>query len=293
VVLITIITTVIVLKDSPIDLIIGRETIKKLSLIDSLPSHFVESTNLNVLQNTQESFADNYIADDYSEELYGYKPKNQVRTERFRPVKAHAHTCLSCLNPDDDAVDSYGPTVNNKADGEDSINNTVLCFCNKASSHGSCLGRSCKLLPRHISGSDQIVATMTEGENKNPLLLDTTIQLTTESAYPLLYRNQQKKWLLQESRLYIPVFSEQSGSPFVSSMTHISSDKPKRRVAQTWGVIATAIKRQDQLNQSQYRATDNSQVAMDNSLDTISAITPGDDTTLSRFNISIMSIVIR
>jgi hypothetical protein len=57
-----------VLKDSPTDLIIGSETMKKLRLIDSLPSHFVESTNLNVLQNTQESFADNYIADDYSEE---------------------------------------------------------------------------------------------------------------------------------------------------------------------------------------------------------------------------------
>jgi hypothetical protein len=105
-----------VLKDSPIDLIIGRETIKKLRLIDSLPSHFVESTNLNVLQKRKVSFAD-----DYSEELYGYKPKNQVQTERFRPVKAHAHTCISCLNPDDEAVDFDGPTVNNKADGEDRL----------------------------------------------------------------------------------------------------------------------------------------------------------------------------
>jgi multidrug efflux pump subunit AcrA (membrane-fusion protein) len=78
-----IITTVIVLKDSPSDLIIGRETIKKLRLIDSLPSYFKESTNLNVLKNTQESFADNStktrkvsFGDDYSEELFGYKPKN-------------------------------------------------------------------------------------------------------------------------------------------------------------------------------------------------------------------------
>jgi hypothetical protein len=125
---------------------------------------------------------------------------------------------------------------------------------------------------------------MTEGGNENPLLLGTTIQLTTESAYPPPYRKQQKKWLLQESGLYIPVFSEKSGSPFVSSMTHISSDKPKRRVAQTWGVIATAIKRQEQLNESQYRATDNSQVAMEYNLDTISTITPADDNTLSRFN---------
>jgi hypothetical protein len=50
-------------------------------------------------------------------------------------------------------------------------------------------------------------------------------------------------------------------------MTHISSNKPEQRVAQTWGVVATAIKRQEQLNQSQYRTTDNSQVAMDNNLD--------------------------
>jgi hypothetical protein len=177
------ITTVIVLKDSPIDLIIGRETIKKLRLIDRLPSHFVESENQNVLQKSKAFFADNY-----SEELYGYKPKNQVRTERSGPVKAHAHTCISCLNPDDEAVDFNGPTVNNKADGEDGINNTnPLCFCDKASSHGSCIGRSCKLLPIHISEGDQIVATMTEGENENPLLLDTTKQLTTESAYPLPY----------------------------------------------------------------------------------------------------------
>jgi hypothetical protein len=62
-----------------------------------------------VLQKTKESFADNY-----SEELYGYKPSNQVRTERSCPVKVHAHTCFSSLNPDDEAVDFNGPTVNNK-----------------------------------------------------------------------------------------------------------------------------------------------------------------------------------
>jgi hypothetical protein len=56
-------------------------------------------------------------------------------------------------------------------------------------------------------------------------------------------------------------------------MTRISSDKPERRVPQTWGEIATAIKQQEQLNESQYITTDNSQVAMDNNLDTISAIT--------------------
>ena len=64
-------------------------------------------------------------------------------------------------------------------------------------------------------------------------------------------------------------------------MTHLSSEKLKRRVSQTWGEIAKAIKLQEQQDVSHYRTIDNSQVAMGN---TLSAITPGDATTLSRFN---------
>jgi hypothetical protein len=120
-----------------------------------------------------------------------------------------------------------------------------LCLCDEALSHGSCIGRPDQLLPMHISEGDQMLVTMTEGENKNPLLQQVTKQLTTASAYPLPPGNRQKKWLLQENGLYNPVFSEKSGTPFVSSMTHISSDKPERRVSQTWGIIATVIKQQE------------------------------------------------
>jgi hypothetical protein len=68
-------------------------------------------------------------------------------------------TCIRCLNPDDEAVDFNGPTVNNKTDGEASINNTIpLCFCDKALSHGSCIGRPDQLLPMHISEGDQMLA---------------------------------------------------------------------------------------------------------------------------------------
>jgi hypothetical protein len=90
-----------------------------------------------------------------------------------------------------------------------------------------------------------------------------------------------KKWLLQGDGFYIPVFSEKSGTPFVSSMTHISSDKPERRVSQTWGIIATVINQQEQLNESRYITADNSQDAMDKTLDTISDITSSDDTAQS------------
>jgi hypothetical protein len=198
-------TTVIILKDSPMALIIGKETIKKLRLIDRLPSHFVESEKANVLKKTQESFANNY-----SEELYGYKPKNQVRTERSRPVKAHAHTCISCLNPDDEAVDLNDPTVNNKADGEASTNNTIsLCFCDKASSHGSYIGLLDQLLPMHISEGDQMLVTMTEGENVDPPFQQATIQLTTGSAYPLPSGNQQKNGYSKRTDFIFP-FSQRN-----------------------------------------------------------------------------------
>ena len=212
--------------------------------------------------------------------MYGYKPKNQVRTERFRPVKAHAHTCISTLNPDDETVDFDGPPVNS-TEGEDSSKTSPLCFCDKALSHGSCIGRPDQLLPMHISNGDQMVVTMTEGGDDNPLLQQATIQLTTESAYPLPSGNQQKKWLLQENGLYIPGFFEKSGTPFVSSMIHSSSDKPERRVSQTWGIIATVIKQQEQLNESHLKTTDNSQVALCLTQDTISAFTTREQTSTS------------
>jgi hypothetical protein len=96
----------------------------------------------------------------------------------------HAHTC-----PDDEAVNFDGPPVNNKTDGEASINDTL---CDKASSYGSCIGRPDQLLPMHISKGDQMLVTMTEGENQNPLFQQATIQLTSGSAYPLPSGNQQK-----------------------------------------------------------------------------------------------------
>jgi predicted aspartyl protease len=203
-------TSVIVLEGSPINLIIGRETMKKVRLIDRLPSHFVESQNLTVLQKTQESFADNY-----SEELYGCKPSNQVRTERSHPVKVHAHTCISSLNPDDKAVGFNGPTVNSlkqtrKTNGEASINKTIpLCLCDKASSHGSCISRPDQLLPMHISEGDQMLVTMTEGENENPLLQQVTKQLTTGSAYSLPSENQQKNGYSKRTDFIFP-FSQRN-----------------------------------------------------------------------------------
>jgi hypothetical protein len=74
------------------------------------------------------------------------------------------------------------------------------------------------------------------------------LKLKTESDTPPLApgnsEGQAKKCLLQENGSYLPVFCKKPGPPFVSLMTHLSNDKPERGVAQTWGIIATAIEQQ-------------------------------------------------
>jgi hypothetical protein len=167
-------------------LIIGSATIKKQQLSKRLPSHFGGSANLTVPRLTQASFADNK-----SEELYGYKPSNQVRTERLRsPVKVHAHTYISNLNPDDDTVCSDGPSVKcpkktQKAEGQDSENENPMYFCSKALPQDSCAYRPDQLLPVQKREGDQMRVTGAEGENDKPLL-QPVLQLITESDTPPL-----------------------------------------------------------------------------------------------------------
>jgi hypothetical protein len=61
-----------------------------------------------------------------------------------------------------------------------------------------------------------------------------------------------RKWLIQEDGSYLPEDSERSDGDYVSSMITSSNDKPCRpRASQTWGIIASLIKQQEQLNESQ------------------------------------------
>jgi hypothetical protein len=65
-----------------------------------------------------------------------------------------------------------------------------------------------------------------------------------------------RKWLLQEDRSYKPDFGA-IRRDYVSSMITSSNDKPCRpRGSQTWGIIASLIKQQEQLNESQPMETD-------------------------------------
>jgi len=77
-------------------------------------------------------------------------------------------------------------------------------------------------------------------------------------------RELSKKWLLQEDGSYKPIFVKLPAfSSFNSSMIPLSDESPvdsRRGVHQTWGIIATLIKQQEQLNVS-HQTIDNSQDA--------------------------------
>jgi hypothetical protein len=105
-----------------------------------------------------------------------------------------------------------------------------------------------------------------DGLNDTPLLapvLDSDNPPLPLGGTPGKTRELTKKWLLQEDGLYIPVLVEKPAHPFVSLMIPLSDDKlvdSRPGVDQTWGIIATLIKQQEQLDVSQ-QTVDNSQVA--------------------------------
>jgi transposase InsO family protein len=267
-------TLVFILPRTPIDLIIGRKTLKQQRFSKTVPSHFEDQTNLiESIEMTTEDFVDNI-----SQETY--KTLDQVKS-KGSPFKAHAHlttesqSCTSSLKLDDNTVDSKVLTGKEKSVKQD--NNSYedlhpLCLRNKYLSRGSCRdGGSCPCSLQKSSG-DQMDVSGLDGLNDTPLLAPVLESdnppLPLTGAQREKPRELTKKWLLQEDGGYVPVFVEKPAHPFVSSMIHLSSDKPVERkpgVDQTWGMIATLIKQQDQLDVPQKTA--------DNSQDAISALT--------------------
>jgi hypothetical protein len=106
-----------------------------------------------------------------------------------------------------------------------------------------------------------MVAAGIDGLNDTPLHPKMLTHLQTEGLA--------KIWLLQEDGSYKPDLSERSGPIYVSSMIHLSDDnscRPKR--SQTWGIIASLIKQQQELNESQsIEAISTSQVVDSHTLD--------------------------
>ena len=187
------------------------------------------------------------------QEKCGYTVSNQDYVERSSPVKVHAHTCLSSLNPDTNSVRNETTLVTFKTSKEATKQCCPQCLCSKALPWGSCKEGTSLPSPLQQSPGYPMDGAEALGLNDTPLLAP-VLMLTTENDNPLLAPGKtesSKTWLLQEDGSYKPVFITRPAHRTVSSMIPLSNDKPVGPgVSQTWGIIATLIKQQEQLNVS-------------------------------------------
>ena len=260
-------------------MIIGRATIKKQFFSLRTPSHFEDQTNLTVSKQIPGTFRENDSRESYS------TTSLEQASQKAMAVRVQTHTVLSSPNSDDETVSSSMPSGKRKSD--EIGNDTDLCLCSKALPWGSCKEGLDHPLPLQQSPGNlrmplDKVGTGLIGLSDNPPLAP-VLMLTTESDTPPLApgktETRSKKWLLQEDGSYKPVFSERSGSHLlVSSMIPLLNEKPVGPgVAQTWGIIATLIKEQEQLDVSQLITTDNVK-------DALSAFTDGEEINLQSDN---------
>ena len=123
-------TSVFILKYTPLDLIIGRATIKKQFFSLRTPSHFEDQTNLTVSRQIPGTFRERPSRESYS------TTSLEQASQKAMAVRVQTHTVLSSPNPDDETVGSSMPSGKRKSD--EIGNDTDLCLCSKALPWGSC-----------------------------------------------------------------------------------------------------------------------------------------------------------
>jgi transposase InsO family protein len=263
---------VYILPKSPVDIIIGRKTIKDIDFNQSTPSHFswkINSTSTS--QHVQEvPFGEN------TQEILGSITSNQVMSKRLSKglmsVREHAHTCEGSLTLRTTAGSKTdSENIKQTVRGDDSMGQS-LCLCRKAlpqSSRGERIYnpfQSDKALdPRKgipdLAGlqDSSLLATVLGCRN---LIPNGNVPEWDWIEIPQASGNRRSvTWQLQEDGSYKLVPIEKPEYPIVSSMIHRSSEESSRlRGSQSWGIIATLIKQSDQLNEEQtIRAEGNSQ----------------------------------
>jgi transposase InsO family protein len=231
-------TRVLILPNSPIDIIIGRKTIKEINFSYKTPSHFRCDTILTSHQGPDETFGNLQEIQDVC-----IHP-NHDRAKALPGAKGHAQTCDRplVLRSEAAGLDADSGTNNNieqnAVRGDDSKNQS-LCLCSKTLPPGPHLEET--LHPPNPGETAQ--ANQNTGSDRR------VMNVLKRDPHPQ-YRS--RKWLIQEDGSYLPEDSERPDGGYVSSMITLSDDKPCRpRVPQTWGIIASLIKQQEQLNESQ------------------------------------------
>jgi transposase InsO family protein len=234
-------TTVLILPKSPIELILGRKTIKSINFANKTPSHFSEETTLTSHKRPDGTFG-------VQQEIQGVCiHPNHDRAKALPGAKGHAQTCEEPLvlrtTAGLDADRRIQLDIEKKTVRGDDPMDQSLCSCSKPLPPASHLDGICSPNPGDTAQGNQMDTFDRRGMN-----------VLQRDPHP---QARARKWLLQEDGSYLPEVSEQSDGAYVSSMITSSNDKPCRpRGSQTWGIIASLIKQQEQLNESQPMETD-------------------------------------
>jgi transposase InsO family protein len=246
---------VYILPKSPVDIIIGRKTIKDIDFYQSTPSHF--SWKINSTSTSQRRQAVTFGAT--TQEILGSITSNQGPYKGdcdSLAARGHAHTCeepLVLRTPAGSETDSE----NYKKTGRgDHLRGESLCLCRKALPPGSHDdGSNYPIRSEDVLGNQEGITNLVGSHDSS--LLATVLGYRI----PIIASGNRRTvtWKLQDNGTYKPV---PLGPEYriVSSMIPLSNDKPRRRgAAQTWGIIATLIKQSDQLNEPQIETEGNSQ----------------------------------
>jgi transposase InsO family protein len=263
---------VYILPKSPVDMIIGRKTIKDIDFYQSTPSHF--SWKINSTSTSQRMQAVTFGVN--TQEILGSITSNQGPCKgdsdkspikspiKLLAVRGHAHTCeepLALSTPAGSKTDSEN---NKQTVRGDHPKGESLCLCRKALPPGS----------HEYSGSHEPEGSAEALVNRKGIpdlvgshdssLLATVLEKRPSplgnSSLPDSGNRRSVTWRLQEDGSYKPIPLEKTEYGIVSSMIPLSDDKPSRlRATQTWGIIATLIKQSDQLNEPQIETKGNSQ----------------------------------
>ena len=248
-------TRVLILPKSPIDIILGRKTIKAINFAQKTPSHFIcETKVLTSHKNTDGTFGNTQEIHEVCIHPNHHRPKS------LTGAKGNAQTfnrplVLRGVVAGLDA-DRRNTQLNIESQHEektvrgDGPMDQSLCQCSK----------TLPLAP-WLAGIDPPKPDKTDRRNQMCRFDHGGMNVLKRDPHP---QSRVRKWLIQEDGSYLPDLSERSDGNYVSSMIHLSNDKlTGPRGHQTWGIVATLIKQQEDvlLNESQPIETEgNSQV---------------------------------
>jgi hypothetical protein len=219
------ITRVLILPKSPIDIILGRKTIKAINFANKTPSHFSWDKTFSKQQMPDGTFG-------VTQEIHDVCiHPNHDRAKALPGARGHAQTCgrplvlrSEAAGLESDSRNTIRLTIEKKTVRGDNPMDLSLCSCSKPLPPASHLDGPDLPNPSDTAQGNQMGTFDRRGVN-------VLSQQNQRDSNP---QARARKWLIQEDGSYLPEVLETSDGSYVSSMIPLSNDKPCRpRGAQT------------------------------------------------------------